>query len=144
MTAGVLNDFMKTDMRKRGFTLIEFIIIILVISILAAMGALRFVDFKSDADRATEEATVNIVNVGLNTYYVESVMLERTPLYPLTLDGSAAGVKASSDNPFFTNVLESPGVTYGAWYKVSDLSYQGPSGTTYVYDPLEGTFRVGP
>ncbi|MDP2810877.1 MAG: type II secretion system protein [Rhodocyclaceae bacterium] len=48
-------------MKQKGFTLIELIVVIIVLSVLAAVALPRFVDIKSDAVQAAVDATAGAV-----------------------------------------------------------------------------------
>lgn len=124
---------MKT---KRGFTILELILVILIVGILAIAAIPFFQNMRDKALRAAEDGVVGAVRGGLNTYRAESQVLNRTPAYPLTLDTANAG-DASVTNPFFMTVLASPIVTQ--WSK-QGLAYTGPAGNVYNYYPDQGVF----
>lgn len=126
--------------RRRGFTLPEVIVVILIISILAAMALPKFFSFREEAKNAVEKQEVGSIRVAITNYYIESILEKRTPLYPEALDSANLGY-AAPDNPLFTNVLAPPGVTTGEWRKLSSTTYEGYSGAVYTYNPEEGTFN---
>jgi type II secretory pathway pseudopilin PulG len=129
---------MARDKRK-GFTFLEIIIIILVGGTLAAVAIPKFVSFRKEAELAVEKQQAGSVKVGINSYYIQSVSNGRSPQYPSTLD--PAGISyASASNPFFTQVIAYPGVIALRWRKLSNAIYQGPSGLFYFYDNKRGLF----
>jgi len=127
---------------KRGFTLIELALALTLLGILAVLAVSRFMDLRHDAEVAAEEAIVAAVREGIHIYYAESLVSNRTPLYPPNLDDAAVG-PASESNPLFTEVLDSS-ITGGGWMKPGVIYYQGPTGTIYYYDSFEGSFKKFP
>ena len=121
---------MKLGARK-GFTLIELVMVIVIIGILAAVAIPRFVDLTNNARTAAEQGVVGGVRGGIYTYFAE-----HNGVYPLTLGGSGACTVGS---PCFLNVLSQGGVT--ADWSVAGLVYTGPTGATYTYTPATGEFR---
>jgi type IV pilus assembly protein PilA len=121
-----------------GFTLIELIMVMVICGVLAAVAVPKFISFRQEAILAAEKQVVSNLKIGINSYYIESVTRGRTPLNVPVLD-DATNTFASNDNPFFTFVLQSPGVTGSGWRKVIANAYQGPSGLFYFYDSYAGT-----
>jgi len=126
-------------MEKKSLTLIELISVIVIMSILLIVGGPRFIDFQEEAQMSVEKQNVGRIRIGINTYYIESIIQKRSSLYPERLD-QAANSSASRDNPFFTNVLNPPGITNRRWRKLNDNLYQAPSGNFYTYDSVTGQF----
>ena len=126
--------------RNKGLTLIEVFIIVILVCILAAMAIPRLLTYFYEAKIAREKASVGSIRVGINNYYLQSVLKNRQPPYPLTLD-MAANDYASPTNPLFTTVLAS-GVITREWRKLSNSQYQSEaSGIIYTYDCLTGQFK---
>jgi prepilin-type N-terminal cleavage/methylation domain-containing protein len=122
-----------------GFTLVEVIMVMVICGVLAAIAVPKFISFRQEAILAAEKQVVSNVKIGVNSYYIESVTNGRTPLNVPVLD-DATNTFASKDNPFFTFVLQSPGVIGSGWRKVIANAYQGPSGLFYFYDSSAGRF----
>jgi hypothetical protein len=99
----------------------------------------KTIEFLREGDIASEKQIIAGVKVGLNRYYIESSTKNNMSLRPQTLDGAELGY-ASEKNPFFTNVLAFPGVTFSKWRKLLPNVYQGPSLSFYFYDPVSGDF----
>lgn len=125
---------------SRGFTLMEILIMMLCISILAAVSIPKINSLVREAKTAAEKQVVGNIKIGINTYYIESSIQGRKPLYPAVLD-TASVAAASITNPFFTNVLALPAVTNIEWKKLNSILYQGPSGRWYFYEPSTGAFK---
>ncbi len=125
------------SLSRRGFTVIEILLIVLLIGVLALVVLPTFFDFSGEAEQSVEEGVVGAVRSGISHYHLESSMQEREPPFPEELDTASNG-GASTVNPFFDIVLESPIVS--EWQK-NDLTYTAPGGTVYTYNPTTGTFK---
>ncbi|MFH1876289.1 MAG: prepilin-type N-terminal cleavage/methylation domain-containing protein [Candidatus Omnitrophota bacterium] len=119
-------------MRKKGFTLIELIMIIVILGILAAVAIPKYYDLSSDAKNATEKGVVGGVRAGISTFFANN------KTFPSTLD-NASSAACTKANPCFTNVLGQGGVT-DDWSKTSGTTYTGPASNTYTYNSTGGEF----
>jgi type II secretory pathway pseudopilin PulG len=127
-------------MGRRGFAFAELLIVLVILVTLVAVGMARITNIKQDAERVNEDAIVASVQLGITTYFVESVTTGRIPEYPDELDSAPNGSNASEANPFFVTVLDSPGVTNSQWSKINKQRYQGPTGNIYQYKKDKGEF----
>jgi type II secretory pathway pseudopilin PulG len=125
--------------KRSGFTFLELVIMILIAGILGAIAVPRFISFRKEAELAVEKQQAGVVKVGINSYFIQSVTSGRVPQYPAVLD-SASTEFASLQNPFFTSVVQGPGVINSLWRKLAPTVYQGPSGLFYFYYPATGEF----
>lgn len=112
-------------MSKKGFTLIELVLVIALLGILAisAIPSLFNLNLTS-ARSASMNATVGAVQAGIATYAATQASGGGSISYPASLDSAANGTTASGLTPLFGSVLLN-GVT-AQWFK--------SSGTCYVYD----------
>jgi prepilin-type N-terminal cleavage/methylation domain-containing protein len=123
-------------MRQKGFTLIEIVIIIVILGLLATFVLVKYINLLPQTYRAGELNAVGAIRTGISFYGADSSTKNRTPLFPAVLDSATDG-DVSPSNPFFTNVLSQP--VRSNWSK-SGLSYLGPTGSVYTYDPVTGMF----
>ena len=71
---------------NKGFTLIELIMVTIILGILAAVAIPRYMTTVTKAEEAAEDAVVNAIRAGLETYAIEQL-----------IDN---GRKSWPDNPF--------------------------------------------
>lgn len=124
---------------RRGFTLLEIVITILIIGILATVAIPVFHKLNDEAQQAAEDSIIGSVKEGIKNYYLQSILQARIPAFPATLD-NASKSPASLENQFFINVLKQPGIYDSQWLKVSDTVYQSPLENIYTYSPFSGIF----
>ena len=127
---------------KKGFTLIELVLVITILGILAVMALPNFINISTDAEHSARDGVVGAVRAGVGLYRANDLVQNGPPgSFPATLDGASAAV-ASPSNLIFSSILQQ-GVADGSWTKSSDTVYvfdDGSTTFTYTYDPAAGTF----
>lgn len=123
-------------MNKKGFTLIELVMIIVILGILAAVAIPKYYDLQSDAQAAAEQGVAGGVRAGISTYFASNRS------WPSGLDDAANSSTATVTNAFFTEVLGQGGVTASGWSKDASGGYVGPASNVYVYDSSDGSFTA--
>src|SRR5271157_2398650 len=116
---------------KTGLNPLEMSALTIIIILAAAVVIPKFCSLSEEAQRAAEKQDVSRIRIAINDYYIDSMLKNRNPLCPETLDSVNIG-DASSENPLFTNVLANK-ITSGGWRKLGSTAYEGCSGTKYAY-----------
>ena len=102
-------EFMNKKMRKnrKGFTLIELIVVIAILGILAAIAIPRFAGTMTTAKQRTHDANVRTIESAVGVYEAENGSL------PDDIDALTASAKYLTENPDdpLTATVE-PGYTY--------------------------------
>lgn len=128
---------------RKGFTLVELILVITILGILAVSALPRFIDVTTEAEQASRDGVVGAVRAGIALFRADDLVTNGAPgNYPATLDGVAADTDCGPTTACFDTVLTS-GVTDDNWHKVTDTQYTFSDGTTtftYDYDNTSGTF----
>jgi len=62
---------MKRLFGKKGFTLIEIVIVIVLLSILAAVAYPKYLDLRDDAHKSADLATISALRAGVHIYFAK-------------------------------------------------------------------------
>jgi prepilin-type N-terminal cleavage/methylation domain-containing protein len=128
---------------KKGFTLIELVLVITILGILAISALPSFINISTQAEQASRDGVVGAIRAGVALQRANDLVTNGPPgTYPASLDAVANATACSSTNPCFTTVL-TQGVTDGSWNKTNATTYTFTDGTstfTYTYSAANGTF----
>ena len=119
-------------MNRKGFTLIELIMVIVLLGLLAIVAIPKYYDLSANAKTAAEQGVVGGVRAGIYTYFAKN------KAYPTSLGGSAAVCSAA--NPCFGTVLDQGGIQQDWTCTTAGSVYTGPAGTSYTYTSGTGQF----
>ena len=128
---------------RKGFTLIELVLVITILGILAVSALPSFINISTQAENAARDGVVGAVRAGVALQRANDLVTNGPPgAYPAALDGIAGAGTCANATPCFTNVL-TQSVTDGSWTKTGANVYVFDNGTTqftYTYTPAAGTF----
>ena len=128
---------------KKGFTLIELVLVITILGILAVAALPQFIDVSTKAEQASRDGVTGAVRAGIALYRANDLVANGAPgNYPATLDGVAADSDCGPAALCFATVLTT-GVSDSNWHKTNGTTYTFNDGTntfTYTYTAAAGTF----
>lgn len=131
-------------LNSKGFTMIELVLVVTILGILAVAALPSFIDVSARAATSAKDGVIGAVQQGIALNKASDLVRNGPPgRYPTALDSAINGSRASTTNPFFTNVLEQ-GMTDGSWSKNGTGAYvyrNGDITQTYTYTSATGTLR---
>jgi prepilin-type N-terminal cleavage/methylation domain-containing protein len=134
-------------MSRKGFTLIELVMVIVIIGILAAVAIPKFVSLQTEAKRAVCQSNVGAIRTALSNFYA------KCNINVSAGGGCPDGVTCNSSNCFpdsaqlnYTAAATSFATAYFAEQKLPvNTSIQGAAtnwGAASAYDPITGAMNM--
>lgn len=128
-------------MGKKGFTLIELILVITILGILAVSALPKFVELTGKAKEAARDGVVGAVRSGIALYRANDMVTAGSAgVYPASLDANATGTACVT---CFSQIFTT-GLNDASWTKASGTAYTFNDGTntkTYTYNSTTGEFH---
>ena len=126
-------------MNRKGFTLIELILVIAILGILAISALPKFLNLSTSAEQASRDGVLGAVRSGIALYRANDMVTNGgAGNYPTALGTNANGACTGC----FDTVL-SNGIADASWTKATnDYSFNdGTATVTYSYNATNGTFE---
>jgi general secretion pathway protein G len=112
---------------RRGFTLIEMLVVILILSLLAALIIPKLIGHVDDAKVATAKSDIATLKTALQNYRLDN------DKYPTTEEGLNALVIAPPDAPHWKGpYLDKSSVSNDPWGNPFVYVAPGPTGTDFL------------
>jgi prepilin-type N-terminal cleavage/methylation domain-containing protein len=134
-------------MSKKGFTLIELVLVITILGIIAVSALPSFSNMTTQAERASKDAVAGAIQTSVQLFRANDMALNGPPgNYPTELDPLGANTACAPANPCFGGILlstVSDNVNGRGWTKIDGTTYtfnDGSSTFTFIYSPVNGTF----
>jgi prepilin-type N-terminal cleavage/methylation domain-containing protein len=67
---------------RNGFTLLEIVAVLVILSILAGLAAAKYIRVLHEADEAAEEATISQLQASVDAHWTQLILQGKPPTYP--------------------------------------------------------------
>jgi len=122
---------------SKGFTMIELIMVIVILSILAAVAIPRFIDFRSDARTATARGIAGSISSAANILHAQYVL--KTTVYQL---GTTEGVNSNTAVLYNANISGGSGSTVSVLAAPGALTVDGSGAVITITVGGVGTYTM--
>ncbi len=127
-------------MNRKGFTMVELVLVIAILGILAVSALPRFLDLSTDAHESARDGVVGAVRSGIALYRANNMVSGGSGAAPAVLD-SMAGTGDCVN--CFADILTN-GINADGWEKAAANNYTfvgGGATDSYLYNVTNGTFQ---
>ena len=143
------------DRLRKGFTLVELVIVIAIVGILAAIAIPRFIDIRSEAYVAQRDSIVGSVRAGVMTTASKNQVAGGSGTFPPNLEATwngitggtleANGTACDTGKACFELVVPG-GFVDSNWQQATSTTYTftapvGSGTKTYTYSATDGTLQ---
>lgn len=131
-------------LKSYGFTMIEVILTIVVLSLLAIVALPNFMTLTDQAHTASRNNTASAVREGIALWRSQDIVTNGPPgNYPAQLDGLPNGTQCAAATPCFVSVMLN-GIADDNWSKINATRYRYTTSQgnnfDFVYAAAGGTF----
>jgi len=123
-------------MNRKGFTMVELILVIAILGILAVSALPKFLSLSTDAGRAARDGVVGAVRSGIALYRANNAVEG---------GGGDAPGDLEDGGCCFGEVLENPVGVDDGWNTSDNVTYTHSAGgvsSSYNYNATNGTFTI--
>ncbi len=125
-------------MNRKGFTLIELILVIAILGILAVSALPKFLNLSGEAEDAARDGVVGAVRSGIALYRANDMVTNGGV-------GNYPGSLEEGGTCCFNAVLANPVGADDGWSATNNTyTYNGATSSSYNYDAVNGTFTRNP
>ena len=124
---------------RKGFTLIEMVIVILILGIIAAVAAPRMFDTAATAEENTTRQQLAVLRNAIEMYRARSGSYPGTGELPSAMLTMLNGPFPA---PSIGSVRNDAGVYYDADADTSTMATPNPGTGGWVYKPVNGTLKI--
>lgn len=128
-------------MNKKGFTLIELVMVIVIIGILAAVAVPKFVSLRKDAQRATCQSDVGAIRSALTAWYAQYNLNSTCPSGTST-DCNTSGYPAAGQLQTNTSYFGQNYFSESRLPKTSDITNTSIANWSAHYNETSGAIDI--
>lgn len=131
---------MKKLFGKKGFTLIEIVIVIVLLAILAAVAYPKYLDLRDDAHKSADQATIGSWRAGVHIFFAKNKSFpdSQTELESCLEGGKPTGWNVAQE----TDDQNGDGDTNDFVITCNGLPSDDTSKQSWVYVIEDGSFKV--